>query len=259
MGYNEQMQKCRQYIIEHINEQITALQLAELCGYSLYHFCRVFKAINGVCVGEYIRSLKLNYAAEDLLEGKSILSVALDCGYDTHAGFTKAFEKQFKITPSAYRKLKGAGIMNAVIKNENEFKVFGYIIDGDNSAEGGYWGKVDFSKFPKYPENCDDQGEVALWIHPEEVSGELKYFFGYKTSDKTPAEGFTELVIPAAKYAVFEIEKAQSAKELSEKVNAAWKKIFSEWFESAEYKYDESKFCFEFYRDDKTFIYVPVI
>ena len=260
MGYYEQMEDCRRYILSHLEEEPTAVALAQRAGYSLYHFCRVFKAFYGVSVGTFMRREKLNRAAADLLTGESVLNVALSYGYDTHAGFVKAFEKQFGCSPSAYRKNKGVKIMSlkVTIQNQNEFKVFGYIIETADESQGGYWEKVNFSDYPSYPEDCDDQGEVAMWIHPAEVSGELKYFFGYKTEDKSPAKGFEEIIIPAAQYAMFEFENGESAQELSQRLAAAWKEIFAEWFESVEYQYDESKMCFEFYKDDKSFIYVPV-
>jgi len=258
LGYQEQFKNCEDYIAAHLSEPITAAELAYLAGYSLYHFCRVFKALYGVSPGEYVRRMRLRAAAQELADGGAVLETALKFGYDTHAGFTKAFEKEFGIAPNIYRKLKGDRMMNVSIKNEPEFKVFGYVIETPDSNEGGYWGKVDFSKYPQYPAGCDDQGEVAMWIHPAEVSGELKYFFGYKTSDEKPAEGFEEIVIPAAQYAVFEVPAAQSAEALAQQVNAAWKEIFATWFDTVDYKYDESKMCFEFYKDDKSFIYVPV-
>ena len=258
LGYNEQMKKCEEYIAAHLGEPVTALQLADMAGYSLYHFCRVFKAFYGVSTGEYIRRLKLRHAAADLAQGAAVLDTALKYGYDTHAGFTKAFQKEFGVAPKVYRKFKGGSIMNYKIVNENAFKVFGYVIETDDDAEGGYWGKVDFSKYPAYPAGCDDQGEVAMWIHPAEVSGELKYFFGYKTSDAAPAEGFEAITIPAAQYVVFELENGDSAEALAKKIAAAWKEIFSTWFDTVEYQYDESKMCFEFYKDDKSYIYVPI-
>lgn len=258
MGYTEQMKKCEVYIASHLGEPISALQLAHIAGYSLYHFCRVFKALYSVSPGEYIRRLKLHAAAAELAQGQSVLHTALKYGYDTHAGFTKAFEKEFGVAPNTYRKWKGETVMEYIIQNEPAFKVFGYVIETNDENQGGYWDKVDFSAYPKYPEGCDDRGEVAMWIHPAEVSGDLKYFFGYKTEDDAPAEGFEEIVIPAAQYAVFEIEKASSASALAEKISAAWKEIFSTWFDTVDYRYDESKLCFEFYKDENSYIYVPV-
>ncbi|MBQ6381447.1 MAG: AraC family transcriptional regulator [Clostridia bacterium] len=258
MSYSEQMKKCEAYIAEHLNEPITAAALAQQAGYSLYHFCRVFKALYGISPGEFVRRCKLRAAAQDLLQGSAVLETALEYGYDTHSGFTKAFEKEFGVAPIVYRKLRGERLMKVTIQNEKEFKVFGYVIETDDATEGGYWGKIDFSQYPQYPADCDDQGEVAMWIHPEKVSGELKYFFGYKTNDAAPSEGFEEIVIPAAQYAVFEVPAAENAAALAQQMNAAWKEIFSSWFDSVEYKYDETKMCFEFYKEEKSFIYIPV-
>lgn len=261
MSYNLQMKKCEEYISANLGKAITAGELASVCGYSLYHFCRVFKAFYNTSPAEHIRKIKLKNAAEDIVKGKDVLNTALEYGYETHAGFTKAFLKEYGISPTNYKKLINTGgfIMNYQIKNIDSFKVFGYLIEADYEKGGAFWKNIDFSKYPKYPENCDDQGEVAMWIHPEEVSGELKYFFGYKTGDSEVPEGFSEIVIPAAKYAVFEVDKASNAEELAKTIDSAWKQIFSEWFENNEYKFDENNICFEFYKADNAYIYVPVV
>ena len=45
----------------------------------------------GVSLMEYVKDRRLLRAAEDIMSGKKILDVAIEYGYETHSGFTKAF------------------------------------------------------------------------------------------------------------------------------------------------------------------------
>ncbi len=48
MGYREDMARCRDYIAEHLQEELTPAELAARFGYSFYHFCHVFRSVNGM-------------------------------------------------------------------------------------------------------------------------------------------------------------------------------------------------------------------
>ena len=95
-----QMQK---HIISHLNEKITLDDLSRAAGYSKYHAVRIFKELSGKPPYEYIRALRLTSAAESLRDsGGKVIDVAYDSGFDSHDGFTRAFSRQFGITPKKY-------------------------------------------------------------------------------------------------------------------------------------------------------------
>ena len=56
MNYKDVMEKCEKYIEEHLEYPPSATELAEFSGYSLYHFCHLFRAHFGVPVAEYAPS-----------------------------------------------------------------------------------------------------------------------------------------------------------------------------------------------------------
>jgi AraC-like DNA-binding protein len=91
------------YIEEHITEPITLFKLADAAGYSPWHCARIFKELTGKTPFEYIRILRLSRAAVKLREENAkIIDVALDFVFDSHEGFTRAFSKQFGMTPHYY-------------------------------------------------------------------------------------------------------------------------------------------------------------
>lgn len=97
--------RMRKYISDHIKEPITQFQLAKTSGYSQYHASRLFKEVTGQTPYEYIRKLKLSHAALNMYdEKKRVIDTAFDYVFDSHEGFTRAFAKEFGITPKVFKK-----------------------------------------------------------------------------------------------------------------------------------------------------------
>jgi AraC family transcriptional regulator len=95
------------YIEAHLNEPITLHRLAEAAGYSPWHATRLFKALTGKSPFEYIRLVRLSQAALRLRdEDVKVVDVAFDFVFDSHEGFTRAFSKQFGLTPQRYSQNK---------------------------------------------------------------------------------------------------------------------------------------------------------
>lgn len=97
------VQRVQDYIEEHIHEPITLNQLAKAAGYSQWHTTRIFKELLNKTPFEYLRALRLSKAAVMLREDKPrIIDVAFDFVFDSHEGFTRAFSKQFGVSPKTY-------------------------------------------------------------------------------------------------------------------------------------------------------------
>ncbi|MCL2498996.1 MAG: AraC family transcriptional regulator [Defluviitaleaceae bacterium] len=95
--------KVKAYIAAHLQDYITANDLAKAAGYSQYHMIRIFKEETGQSPFEYIRHERLTAAAFALRRGKrKVVDVALDFVFDSHEGFTRAFAKGFGISPKKY-------------------------------------------------------------------------------------------------------------------------------------------------------------
>lgn len=95
--------KMRAFIHAHLQEPITASDIAKAAGYSQYHAARLFKEETHLSLFEYIRRARLLQSAYALRNGASkVLDIALDFVFDSHEGFTRAFSNAFGITPKKY-------------------------------------------------------------------------------------------------------------------------------------------------------------
>ena len=97
------VQRMQNYIEENINSPITLSNLAKAAGYSQWHSARIFKELTGKSPFEYLRALRLSKAALLLRDNQTkVIDVAFDFVFDSHEGFTRAFNKQFGVSPKKY-------------------------------------------------------------------------------------------------------------------------------------------------------------
>ncbi len=95
------------HIAAHICEPITLCALGRAAGYSPWYAARIFREITGKAPFEYIRAMRLSKAAARLHRGGvRVIDVAFDFVFGSHEGFTRAFSRQFGLSPRAYAKQK---------------------------------------------------------------------------------------------------------------------------------------------------------
>ena len=100
-----------EYIKHNLKTTITAEELSSMSGYSLWHFQRLFKNETGVPVAVYINKRRLDAALSEIRAGRRAIDAALDYGFDTYAGFYKAFIRMYGDSPKRYLTKKEGLIM----------------------------------------------------------------------------------------------------------------------------------------------------
>ena len=79
---------------------------ARVASYSQWHAARVFREVTGKSPFEYVRLRRLSVAAEELQNtSRKVVDVAFDFVFDSHEGFTRAFARQFGVSPLRFRKI----------------------------------------------------------------------------------------------------------------------------------------------------------
>ncbi|WP_040950692.1 AraC family transcriptional regulator [Gorillibacterium massiliense] len=292
-GYEKVIGLCVDHIEDNLAEEITLTELADLAGLSSFHFHRVFHAIVGDTVMEYVRKRRLACAAHRVANSDDrLLDIALDLGFGSQETFIRAFRRLFGTTPGEYRKRAIAPPfyprVNVLERRYNPYlggirmdfklvakpaiQVLGYSlrttsVDGQNNREipefwqryiHGGWGA-------RLQEHAITNAEYGICGEFDMETSQFSYIIGMEVPEGTKAEdGLVLYTIPAAEYAVFTTPLAPPA-EFSNSIQSTWGGIFSEWFPHSGYEHAGTP-EFEYY-DDRCMngqeqvqmdIYIPV-
>lgn len=272
------LQAVLDYIDGHIHDEISASEIAENAGYSVYHFSRVFTEAIGISLMSYVTWRKLQYALYDLTQGQKVIDVAMEYGFETHAGFTKAFTHWFGFPPSlCYTRLHVNPPMKMNV-NQLQNKFFGgnamhpHIIELTPFAVVGYpsrhtktnmkrtadaptfWHTIDldygtvltklYDVFTK-SKHC----EISMCYDVDENTGEFTYMLGRGIDNPDDLAhiqpDMTRVDITGGLYAVFSTPPV--AESYIKAAQDTWNEIFLHWLPQSEFEFDETRHDFEYH------------
>lgn len=106
--YIDKLLEVCNYINEHCTEELQVEQLAELAGFSKFHFMRLFKQYMGISCYNYLNQHRIMHAEKLLIDPNlSIMEVAMSSGFGSLPTFNRVFKSYKKCTPSEYKLLHG--------------------------------------------------------------------------------------------------------------------------------------------------------
>jgi len=107
MNYYERIQKSIDYIEANLENEIDLNRACREAYMSLSNFYRLFFAIVGYPVKEYVRNRRISLAAEELLSSnKTVMDIAVKYGFESQDAFSRAFKRITGFLPSEFRKSK---------------------------------------------------------------------------------------------------------------------------------------------------------
>jgi AraC family transcriptional regulator len=99
-----QLMQIFEYINDRLNQDIKLADLAALLDMSQFHFSHLFKQSLGTSPYQYLLQQRIERAKQLLLQtDRSIMDIALDCGFSNHSHLSKQFRKLIGVTPRTYR------------------------------------------------------------------------------------------------------------------------------------------------------------
>lgn len=233
-GVTEQIlavQRMQDYIAEHIGESIAAAELARAAQYSPWYSYRLFTRLTGYTPSDYIRRYRLSLSALMLRDGGCrVIDAALEAGFDSADGYTRAFYREFGCKPFAYARsrvpltlfvpygVKFREMRKEVINMENVQSVFiqkvtkpaRRVIIKRAAAAHDYFSYCD-------EVGCDVWGmllsmdslcgePVCMWLPEKLRAGASEYVQGVEVSQEYSGqipEGFDVIDLPEAEYLMF--------------------------------------------------------
>ena len=98
------METVIEYIENHLDGKLDLDTIANAVHYSKYHLHRVFAQTAGMTIHDYVQRRQLTEGAKLLVfSDKSVMDIALICGYESQQAFTAAFKAMYKAPPAQYR------------------------------------------------------------------------------------------------------------------------------------------------------------
>lgn len=95
------------YIEQNLKTDITPEELAQMAGYSVCHYQCLFAQVTGVSLAAYINRRRLDHALEEISVKRKAIDAAMEYGFDTYAGFYKAFLRMYGCSPKKYLSIYG--------------------------------------------------------------------------------------------------------------------------------------------------------
>jgi AraC family transcriptional regulator len=93
------------YIDQHLDQELSLHELANVATFSKYHFHRIFYALMGETLFQYLRRIRLEKACYllSLPTQTSITEIAFQTGFSTLSGFTRSFTEIYGVSPRQWK------------------------------------------------------------------------------------------------------------------------------------------------------------
>jgi len=103
--YIERVNAVVDYIETHLGDDLTLEKLAEVAHFSPFHFHRVFRALVGEPLGQFINRIRIERAATLLVQQpqRAITDVGVDSGFANPSSFARAFRDSFGMSATEWR------------------------------------------------------------------------------------------------------------------------------------------------------------
>jgi len=243
------------FVEEHLTDEIRIADLARGTGTTEYHVRRMFSALAGMPLSEYIRRRRMTRAGVDVLGDDDLLDIAVRYGYGSTEAFTRAFRAVHGIGPGELRRnggslrtqpqlrfrltVEGKTFMNTRIAEQPAFRLIGHaarvplIHEGVNPHIQAHIASLPDAEHVRLKALSDAEPagllQVTDGVDPDYTEGsELTYLHGAAVRASTPVpDDLDAIEIPAGTWAVFRVSGAYPSA-----LQSTWAATASDWFPS---------------------------
>ncbi|MGV9807157.1 AraC family transcriptional regulator [Micromonospora chersina] len=254
----ERLNQAMDHLERHLDQPLDVAGLARIACTSEHHFRRLFSALAGMPLSEYVRRRRITVAGAEVLTGEaSLLDVAVRWGYGSNEAFARAFRAVHGVGPAEARRtravlrsqprmsfrlvVEGSTSMDYRIVTKDAFQLAGVkarvplVHEGMNPHIVAFIRGLDPETVRRI-EALSDQEPRGIVNVSDDLAGsraegtELDYWHGVVTGADVP-EGLDSLPVAAGLWAVFTTSGA-----FPQAVQYLWRDVFTQWFPSNPYE-----------------------
>ncbi|QPE03585.1 AraC family transcriptional regulator [Microbacterium schleiferi] len=224
---------------DNLSDELDVARVARELGVTEYHLRRMFSALTGMPLSEYVRRRRMTVAAAEVVAGAPMLEVAVRFGYGSTEAFGRAFRAVHGSTPAQVRgnggplrsqpklrlrlTVEGNTTMDTRILDHPAFRLVGYaarvplIHEGVNLHIQGYIASLPATEHARLKElsSTEPAGllQVSDGVDPDYVEGsELAYLHGVAVDDATSVPDDLDVIeVEAGEWVVFRTSGAYPA------------------------------------------------
>ncbi|MEU0242047.1 AraC family transcriptional regulator [Nocardiopsis sp. NPDC006198] len=249
----DRLNKALKHVEEDPGRPVDVAAMARTALTSEHHLRRMFAALAGMPLSEYVRRRRLTLAGAEVLEGRrTLLDIAVGHGYSSAEAFNRAFRSVHGITPGQARRtgaalvsqsrlafhltIEGSTTMRYRILDKDAFALVGlrqripHVAEGTNPDMVAFTEAVDDATWEQLDALSDQEprGALSVTVSPGDNGDsieEIDYYVAAATIAPTP-EGMERLEVPAGTWAVFPFERV----DFPHGLQALWRAVYTEWF-----------------------------
>lgn len=260
---HDTIKACKRYIDAHIREKLDLHFLAKQYSYSYNAFREAFKDVAQYTPHNYIRMRRCQMAAQAMREGRSVTEAAELVGFETLAGFYKAFLDVYGVTPQEFQSTRGRCLMaGPTLREIADFHIVGYILerveDMRPEERGAYWivrecPDVSFEEYSRIGGGAD---MAAFWV--DDAKGG-HYIIGPPVATVRYVPELMEAqAVPGGRFLEFPVPGPSDTFIQYDNVRATWYHARRLWLPESPWEEDYSRIAYEYYDDGKAAVLIPV-
>jgi len=107
--YTVAVNRAIDHVLLNLAEPLSLERVAEAAGFSAFHFHRIFRALVGESLNEFIKRVRLErsvalltQSVRSLEKQKSLTEIAFACGFSSSSDFSRCFKQRYDISPSQF-------------------------------------------------------------------------------------------------------------------------------------------------------------
>nr|WP_237683812.1 helix-turn-helix domain-containing protein [Nocardiopsis sinuspersici] len=253
----DRLNQALEKVEEDTRSPVDVAGMARIALTSEHHFRRLFSALAGMPLSEYVRRRRLTLAGTEVLRGEAgLLDIAVRHGYGSAEAFARAFRAMHGVGPGEARRtgavlnsqprmtfrltVEGSTTMRYRIVDKEALRLVGprarvpLVYEGENPAITEFVQGLGGEVHRELARLSDQEPRGVLSVSadidlPAEEGSELDYYQAAATSAPAP-EGMEVLRVPAGTWVVFPFEGPSGS--FPESLQRMWADAFAQWFPS---------------------------